>query len=169
MELLGVQPQNFSTVLHSLSGCGCDIIAETGRVRLRREGNLLAPPPVITGPYPAFPTDAQPLMLAACLKARGTSVFVENVFQNRFRFAEELCRLGARIHTEGRVAVVTGVDELHGAPAVATDLRGGAALIIAALSASGETDILDSGHVARGYERFDRQLASLGADIELRD
>ena len=78
-------------------------------------------------------------------------------------------RLGARIHTEGRVAVVTGVDELHGAPAVATDLRGGAALIIAALSASGETDILDSGHVARGYERFDRQLASLGADIELRD
>ncbi len=169
VELLGVQPQHFSTVLHSLSGCGCDIMTGTGRVRLRREGNLLAPPPVITGPYPAFPTDAQPLMLAACLKARGTSVFVENVFQNRFRFAEELCRLGARIHTEGRVAVVTGVDELHGAPAVATDLRGGAALIIAALSASGETDILDSGHVARGYERFDRQLASLGADIELRD
>ena len=69
-------------------------------VRLRSEGNLKAPSPVITGPYPAFPTDAQPLMLAACLKARGTSVFVENVFQNRFRYTEELMRLGARIHTE---------------------------------------------------------------------
>ena len=74
-------------------------------------------------------------MLAACLRAAGTSVFVENVFQNRFRFTEELCRLGARIHTEGRVAVVTGVKALHGAPTVATDLRGGAALMIAALSA----------------------------------
>ena len=140
-------------------------MADGGGVRLRSGGNLRAPMPVITGPYPAFPTDAQPLMLAACLKARGTSVFVENVFQNRFRFTEELARLGARIHTEGRVAVVTGVEALHGAPAVATDLRGGAALIIAALSAEGETDILDSGHVERGYERFDASLRALGADI----
>ena len=138
----------------------------TGRtVRLRSGGNLKAPMPVITGPYPGFPTDAQPLMLAACLKAKGTSVFVENVFQNRFRFTEELLRLGARIHTEGRVAVVTGVDALHGAPAVATDLRGGAALIIAALSAEGKTDILDSGHVVRGYESLDARLRELGADI----
>ena len=103
------------------------------------------------------------------MKARGTSVFVENVFQNRFRFTEELQRLGAKIHTEGRVAVVTGVEALHGAPAVATDLRGGAALIIAALSAEGETDILDSGHIVRGYERFDEQLRALGAEVELLD
>ena len=94
-------------------------------------------------------------------------MFVENVFQNRFRFTEELQRLGARIHTEGRVAVVTGVEVLHGAPTVATDLRGGAALMIAALSAEGETDILDSGHVERGYESFDERLAALGADIRL--
>lgn len=168
IELRGVEPKHFSTVLRSLSECGCDIIASSSGVRLRSDGNLKAPMPVITGPYPAFPTDAQPLMLAACLKAKGTSVFVENVFQNRFRFAEELQRLGARIHTEGRVAVVTGVDSLHGAPAVATDLRGGAALIIAALTAEGETDILDSGHIERGYERFDERLARLGADITLR-
>ena len=114
----------------------------------------------------AFPTDAQPLMLAACLKARGTSVFVENVFQNRFRYTEELMRLGARIHTEGRVAVVTGVTELHGAPTVATDLRGGAALIIAGLSAEGVTEILDSGHIERGYEDLDSRLRELGAEIE---
>lgn len=167
LELRGVEPKHFSTVLRSLSECGCDIISSGSGVRLRSDGNLKAPMPVITGPYPAFPTDAQPLMLAACLKAKGTSVFVENVFQNRFRFAEELQRLGARIHTEGRVAVVTGVKSLHGAPAVATDLRGGAALIIAALTAEGETDILDSGHIERGYERFDERLAQLGADITL--
>ncbi len=169
VELRGVESDHFSTVLRSLSECGCDIITSKHCVRLISSGKLKAPKPIITGPYPGFPTDAQPLMLAACLKAKGTSVFVENVFQNRFRFAEELQRLGAKIHTEGRVAVVTGVETLHGAPAVATDLRGGAALIIAALSAEGESDILDSGHVARGYERFDSCLASLGADIELTD
>lgn len=167
VELRAVEPRHFSKVLHSLSECGCDIMSNSSSVRLRSGGNLKAPMPVITGPYPGFPTDAQPLMLAACLKARGTSVFVENVFQNRFRFTEELQRLGARIHTEGRVAVVTGVEALHGAPTVATDLRGGAALIIAALSAEGETDILDSGHVERGYESFDERLAALGADIRL--
>lgn len=167
VELRAVEPRHFSTVLHSLSECGCDIMSNSSSVRLRSGGNLKAPMPVITGPYPGFPTDAQPLMLAACLKARGTSVFVENVFQNRFRFTEELQRLGARIHTEGRVAVVTGVEALHGAPTVATDLRGGAALMIAALSAEGETDILDSGHVERGYESFDERLAALGADIRL--
>ena len=167
VELRAVEPRHFSTVLHSLSECGCDIMSNSSSVRLRSGGNLKAPMPVITGPYPGFPTDAQPLMLAACIKARGTSVFVENVFQNRFRFTEELQRLGARIHTEGRVAVVTGVEVLHGAPTVATDLRGGAALMIAALSAEGETDILDSGHVERGYESFDERLAALGADIRL--
>ena len=166
IELRGTEPERFSTVLHSLSECGCDIMVGGRGVRLRSEGNLKAPSPVITGPYPAFPTDAQPLMLAACLKARGTSVFVENVFQNRFRYTEELMRLGARIHTEGRVAVVTGVTELHGAPTVATDLRGGAALIIAGLSAEGVTEILDSGHIERGYEDLDSRLRELGAEIE---
>ena len=168
IELRGTEPEHFSTVLYSLSECGCDIIKGKRRLRLKSEGNLKAPSPVITGPYPAFPTDAQPLMLAACLKAQGTSVFVENVFQNRFRYTEELVRLGARIHTEGRVAVVTGVRELHGAPTVATDLRGGAALLIAGLSAEGETEILDSGHIERGYEALDVRLSELGAQIERR-
>ena len=104
------------------------------------------------------------------LKAnRILNYFNSNPYSYPARFAEELARLGARIHTEGRVAVVTGVEALHGAPAVATDLRGGAALIIAALSAEGETDILDSGHIERGYERFDANLRALGADITLID
>lgn len=167
LELRGVEPRYFSTVLHSLSECGCDIIENTYSARLKSTGFLRAPKPVVTGPYPAFPTDAQPLMLAAVLKASGTSVFVENVFQNRFRYTQELARLGARIRTEGRVAVVTGVRQLYGAPAEATDLRGGAALIIAGLSADGETTVYDSGHVRRGYEKFDEVLRSIGADISI--
>ncbi len=167
IELRGVEPRYFSTVLNSLSECGCDIITTSHSARLISTGRLHAPKPVITGPYPAFPTDAQPLMLAACIKAAGTSVFVENVFQNRFRFTEELNRLGAKIHTEGRVAVVTGVPELHGAPAVATDLRGGAALIIAGLAANGTTEIFDPGHVERGYECLDMRICELGGDISL--
>lgn len=165
IELRGIEPRHFDTVLHSLSECGCDIIINTLSVRLSSTGWLTAPKPVITGPYPAFPTDAQPLMLAACLKAAGTSVFVENVFQNRYRFTEELKRLGAEIRTEGRVAVVTGVRSLSGAPASATDLRGGAALVIAGLSAQGETRIFDTGHIGRGYDELDGRLRSLGADV----
>lgn len=165
IELRGVLPRHFMSVLHSLSECGCDIITTTRTARLRSSGKLTAPRPVITGPWPAFPTDAQPLMLAASLRAEGTSVFVENVFSNRFRFTDELRRLGADIHTEGRVAVVTGVRELHGAPTVATDLRGGAALVIAALSAEGKTQILDNAHITRGYEHLAPRLRAIGADI----
>ena len=161
-----VIPRHLECITAKLREMSVEVTEFDDAVLVRREGKLTKTN-IKNLPYPGFPTDAQPLMLAACLKARGTSVFVENVFQNRFRFTEELQRLGARIHTEGRVAVVTGVEVLHGAPTVATDLRGGAALIIAALSAEGETDILDSGHVERGYESFDERLAALGADIRL--
>jgi UDP-N-acetylglucosamine 1-carboxyvinyltransferase len=165
LELRGVVPRHFETVLSSLSECGCDIIASTRSVRLRSTGRLRAPQPVVTGPYPAFPTDAQPLLLAACLKADGTSVFVEKVFSNRYRYVSELMRLGAKVHTEGSVAAVTGVPRLQGAPATSTDLRGGAALIIAGLSAEGETQILDSGHIMRGYDALDTKLGDLGAKL----
>ena len=104
--------------------------------------------------------------MAASLKADGTSVFVENIFESRYRHVPEMRRLGADIRTEGRVAMVTGVETLTGAPVTACDLRGGAALIIAALSARGETRIFDSGHVQRGYDELENGLAALGADIE---
>ena len=125
--------------------------------------------PVITGPQPEFPTDAQPPIMAAVLKAAGNSVFVENIFQNRYRHAEEMMRMGADIHIEGRVAVVTGVDTLRGAPVTATDLRGGASLVVAALGAEGATVISEIGHIYRGYESIDSALKSLGADINLVD
>lgn len=166
VELRGVEPRYFDPVCRSLSQCGCDMITTSRSVRLRAAGRLRAPEPVITAPYPGFPTDAQPLLLAACLQAEGTAVFVENVFESRYRYVQELLRLGARVRTEGRVAVVTGVPELRGAPVECSDLRGGAALILAGLSAEGETAVSDAGHVIRGYERFDEGLRALGADIE---
>ncbi len=166
IELRDTDPAAFATVLHSLSETGCDIIPRAAGVTLRSSGCLSAPSTVSTGPYPGFPTDAQPPMLSCCLKAKGTSVFVENIFKNRYRYTDELSRFGAKVHTEGPIAVVTGVDALCGAPATASDLRGGAALIITALSASGPSEILDEGHVTRGYAGLDRVLGSLGADIE---
>ena len=98
--------------------------------------------------------------------SRGTTLFVENIFENRYRHVPELRRLGADIRTEGRVAMVTGVDKLMAAPLTACDLRGGAALVLAALSAEGESSIYDSGHIERGYENFDHNLMLLGAEIE---
>ena len=165
VRLANVIPRHLECISAKLREMGVTVVEGGDSVLVRSNGRLRHTN-VKTQPYPGFPTDAQPLMLAACLKAKGTSVFVENVFQNRFRYTEELTRLGARIHTEGRVAVVTGVRELHGAPTVATDLRGGAALIIAGLSAEGETEILDSGHIERGYESFDTRLRELGAEIQ---
>jgi UDP-N-acetylglucosamine 1-carboxyvinyltransferase len=165
IELRGVEQRHFETVLRSLSECGCDIITTSRSVRLSSNGRLQAPQPIVTGPFPAFPTDAQPLLLSACLKAAGTSVFVEKVFSNRYRYVSELRRLGAKVYTEGSVAVVTGVSKLQGAPTTATDLRGGAALVIAGLSAEGETEIIDSGHIMRGYDALDARLRDLGAEL----
>lgn len=158
-------PGHIQTVLSSLEVMGCDIISTASSVRLARRGALRAAKPVITRPYPGFPTDVQALLMAACLKAEGNSVFVENIFENRYRHAVEMRRLGADIRLEGRVAVISGALRLRGAPVTSTDLRGGASLIIAGLSAQGQTLVYDSGHIERGYENFDTALRSLGAEV----
>ena len=169
VELRGVVPDHFDPVICTLAESGCAVAAGSGCVRIRSKGRLHAPEIVTTGPYPEFPTDAQPLLLAACLKAHGSSVFVENVFSDRFKYIDQLRRLGAVVHTEGRVAVVTGVKKLTGTETVATDLRGGAALVTAALTAEGETLIRDTGHIARGYENLCGNLRALGAEADLTD
>lgn len=107
--------------------------------------------------------------MAALLRSKGTTVFVENMFDNRYRHVDELCRMGADISVEGRVAVVTGVPRLSGATVRATDLRGGAALLVAGLIAEGETSIEDIHHICRGYEDPVRDLSLLGADIRLEE
>ena len=165
VELQDVDPAHFSTVLDSLSEAGCAIITTASAVRLSSDGQLTAPRPVVTQPYPGFPTDAQPPLMAACLRAKGTTVFTENIFINRYRHAEEFRRLGAAVSIEGRVAYVTGVERLTGAPLTASDLRGGAAMLVAGLCAEGATELLDDGYIDRGYDRFDACLSALGADV----
>lgn len=166
VELRGVEPEHFSTVTHLLNDAGCGIMTTSRSARLVSDGVVRAVGEVATSPYPGFPTDAQPLLMAALLKAEGETRFTENIFENRFRHVPELCKFGADVSYEGRTAVVRGVKELHGANAVSTDLRGGAAMIIAGLAAAGETFVYDSGHVSRGYDRLEGALRCLGADIE---
>ena len=167
VELRGVDPAQFSTVLDFVKRAGCDIISTGRSVRLRSDGRLRAVRGVVTAPYPGFPTDAQPVLMAAMLRAEGMTDITENIFENRYRQAAELRRLGADIVIRGRQAEIWGVERLQGTVLTATDLRGGAAMIVAGLSADGETVICDSGHITRGYERFDERLRALGADIYL--
>ena len=167
VELRGVNPAHFSTVLYFLNQSGCDIISNKRAVRIISDGKLKAVGDISTAPYPGFPTDAQPVLMAALLKAEGRTLITENIFENRFRQAAELRRLGADITVSGRQAEIWGVERLHGTTLNATDLRGGAAMIIAGMCAEGETVVCDDGHVTRGYERLDRKLRSLGADVSL--
>jgi len=165
VTLRSVVPGDFETVTQALENMGCEVERKSTSVKITALKDLRAPSPVVTRPYPGFPTDAQPLLMASCLKAEGTSVFEENIFENRYRHAQELRRMGADINIDGKLAFVKGVGELNGAEVSATDLRGGAALVAAALGARGETVIRDTGHIARGYEAFDRMLTNLGADV----
>lgn len=165
--LKGTDPQQFSTVLYFLNQAGCDIITQNDRVTVCSDGKLRAVGQIATAPYPGFPTDAQPVLMAALLKAEGESVFTENIFESRYRQVPQLRKLGARIQVSGREARVQGVRQLHGALLDATDLRGGAAMILAGLMAEGETRVRDEGHVTRGYENFDGCLRTLGADLLL--
>lgn len=167
VEMRGVSPEHFSTVLYFLNQAGCDIISSNRSVRIRSGGHLISPGEIITAPYPGFPTDAQPVLMAALLRADGCTVITETIFENRYRQVPELRRLGADIVVEEQRAEIWGVDNLHGTALNSTDLRGGAAMIVAGLSADGETVIFDDGHITRGYEHFDARLRALGADIYL--
>ena len=159
-------PAHFAAVTELLAESGCQIQVGGQEVRLRAPGRLHSVRPVRTMPYPGFPTDAQsPLMATLCL-ARGTTMFSENIFESRYRHCAELCRMGADIRVEGRVALVTGVDHLTGASVKATDLRGGAAMVVAALAAQGASEITQIDHIDRGYDHIERAFAALGADIK---
>ena len=168
IELRGVDYRHLSTVTAALHEAGCRIHSCGDSIRLRRSGALRAIRPVRTAPYPGFPTDAQAVLMAALLRSQGVTVFVENIFDSRYRHVDELARMGADIRVEGRVAVVCGVERLRGAAMACTDLRGGAALAVAALSAEGESRISAIHHIKRGYEDLARDLRLLGARVEER-
>ena len=168
VELRGVDYRHLATVTGALHEAGCRVHSTGNAVLLRSTGNLRAIRPVRTAPYPGFPTDAQAVLMAALLRSQGTTVFVENIFDSRYRHVDELCRLGADIRVEGRVAVVCGVERLRGAAMESTDLRGGAAMVVAALAAEGESRIGGTAHIRRGYEDILRDLRHLGAAAEER-
>ncbi len=167
VTLSGAEPGQISAVLHFLNAAGCDIIPDNHALRLCAAGRPTAVGPVVTAPYPGFPTDAQPLLMAALLRGRGRTLMRETIFEDRFRHVPELNRLGARIRVQGQTAEILGVEKLHGDTLHATDLRGGAAMLLAALSAEGESVVLDEGHIRRGYEDLDLCLEDLGASITL--
>lgn len=163
--LRGARERHLATVTAVLREAGCTITADSAGIACICRERLRAVRPVRTAPYPGFPTDAQAILMASLLRSRGATVFEENIFENRYRHVDELTRMGAEIRVSGRVAVVTGVEKLHGAAVRCTDLRGGAALCVAALAAEGETHISEISHIDRGYEDIARDLGNLGADI----
>ena len=165
VELTGVDWRRLSTVTAVLREAGCRVASTPDAIRITARGPLRGVPPVRTAPYPGFPTDAQPPLMAALAGSRGCTVFVENIFESRYRHVDELSRMGADIRVEGRVAVVYGVPRLHGARVRAADLRGGAALVVAALGAEGESAVSGVRHMDRGYQSLEGDLSALGASI----
>ena len=164
-ELLGTDYRQLSTVTAALTEAGCRIRSGSDSIHICREAPLRGVRPIRTAPYPGFPTDAQPPVMAALCRGTGTTVFVENMFESRYRHVDELSRMGADIRVEGKVAVVCGVERLHGAALQAADLRGGAALVVAALGAEGRSEITGLHHMDRGYYGLEDTLRGLGADI----
>lgn len=152
-------------ILEKLREMGCRIAAEENAVHLDAPARLQAFSQLQTQPHPGFPTDMQSPMMAAACVAAGTSVIIENVFENRFGQVADLCRMGADIHVSGRMAVIRGVEELHGARVCARDLRGGAALTLAGLCAQGETLIENVALIDRGYPHLEETLTALGGRV----
>jgi len=166
VRLYDADPACLGPVLQVLRNMGCRLENAGNVVTLSRKEPLRAPGSVITRPYPGFPTDAQPPIMAAALRAEGTTVMIETIFENRFSHVPELLRMGADIRTSGKTAVIRGVERLRGAEVSAADLRGGAALVVAALAAEGETRIHGLRYMDRGYEDLALTLRELGAEAE---
>lgn len=159
------EPKHLSAVLPFFEEMGCRMRIKDDTIEMQAPKRLSSVGVIKTMPYPGFPTDGQaPIMAALCL-SKGSTMFIETIFEARYKHVGELVRMGAKIRTEGRVALVEGVDALCGAPVRCTDLRGGAALAVAALAAKGTTTLSDIRHIERGYCDFAGQLRRLGAKI----
>lgn len=165
--LRGVVASHLRSVIPLFEEAGCDINVKDGAMSISAPQKLNSFPLIRTTPYPGFPTDAQAPLMAVATVSQGTTVFVENIFENRYKHAGELARLGAKIRCEGRVAVVEGVKELYSSNLQAYDLRGSASLAVAALAAQGITEIDTTKYLERGYEDFDLTLQSLGANVKI--
>ena len=151
-------------VIEKLEESGCRIECKKDEIILQAPKKLKAIN-IKTMPYPGFPTDMQAIFAAVLTVSKGTSVIIENIFENRYKYASELQRMGAKFVIDGRTAVIKGVRRLTSANVMAKDLRGGAALVIAGLNAKGKTKIENIEYILRGYENLDDKLSTLGAKI----
>jgi UDP-N-acetylglucosamine 1-carboxyvinyltransferase len=161
----GIDPAHLHLVLQKLRGAGAEVTTDGRSFRVRQERRPRAVD-FVTLPFPGFPTDLQPMAIGLAAISEGTSMITENVFEARFRFVEEMVRLGADARTDGHHAVVRGVPRLSSAPVWASDIRAGAGLVLAALCAEGTTEVWDVFHIDRGYPRFVENLQRLGGEIE---
>lgn len=161
-----VVPEHLAPILYKLEQSGCKI--ETGKDIIKLEApKKISNIEIKTMPYPGFPTDMQSVFGGMLCTAKGTSIIIENIFENRYKYVNELRKMGAKITVEGKICVIKGTRKLYGAKVTATDLRGGASLVIAGLNAKGKTEISNAKYILRGYENLDKKLNSLGAKITL--
>ena len=166
LTVTNASSRDISAVMPVFEQMGCKLYSFDDKIYINAKNEKKAVQTVRTLPFPGFPTDAQALIMAVTTKCKGASVFIENIFESRYKHVGELRRMGAKIKTEGRMAIVEGVPMLSGAKVSATDLRGGAALVLAGLSANGITEIDNIKHIDRGYENIEKNLKTIGARIK---
>jgi UDP-N-acetylglucosamine 1-carboxyvinyltransferase len=166
VTIKNVIPKHLECISAKLREMGVTIDEMGDSVRVRRTGPL-QPTNVKTLPYPGFPTDMQPQISTALTLAEGTSVVTEGVWDNRYKYVNELRKMGAEIHVDDKTAIISGGSKLTGAPVLACDLRAGAAMVIAGLCAEGVTEVEDIHFIERGYQDLVRKMRSIGADISL--
>lgn len=168
VKIKSIIPEHISPLLLKLEEAGCRIFTENRSISLIAPRRLKSVS-ITTMPYPGFPTDLQSIFSCMLTVAKGTSMVTENIFENRFKIAPELTRMGAKLTPTGKTMVIKGVRRLHGAIVDATDLRGGAALVLAGLNAKGITKVSKIEYILRGYENFDQKLQLLSANIKRED
>ena len=165
--LKNINSENIIPIIDKLEEAGCKMKVEKNEIEIKAPKRLKAVD-IKTMPYPGFPTDMQSVFATALTTAKGTSMIIENIFENRYKYTQELGRMGAKITIEGKTAVIKGVRKLYGTSVKATDLRGGAALVIAGIVAKGTTNVENIEYVLRGYEKFDEKIRNLGIDIKVK-
>jgi UDP-N-acetylglucosamine 1-carboxyvinyltransferase len=166
VKLKNLNPEHITPIINKLEEIGCKIKVGKTAIELLAPKRIKATD-IKTMPYPGFPTDMQSIFASMLTTAKGTSIVIENIFENRYKYIQELNRMGAKISIEGKTAIIKGVRKLYGTTVNATDLRGGAAMVIAGLMAKGTTNIENIGYILRGYEKLENKLTSLNADIKI--
>ena len=163
-----VIPEHLTAVINKLEETGCKIEINNKKITLNAPKKL-KPIDIKTMTYPGFPTDLQQIFATMLVKASGTSIIVENIFESRYKYISELRKMGAKVTVEGKTAIIKGTRKINATTVVCTDLRGGAALVIAGLMAKGKSRVENIGYIQRGYENLENKLGSLGAKIKLEE